>query len=192
MGAIPESEIRNFLNHHLPRASDGLLRQAESLLAQGKIVQAAELAERVRVSESDNTRATLILAKVKLVLKDFETAQTILDGLPMQEYNCVEAKTLRARLTFERIAAHAPEKIVLEKNLANEPNNSQTRYQLAALQVVTGEYQAALDNLLILLRKDRNYGEDAARKAMLLIFDLLGSSGELVNRYRTKLTNALF
>lgn len=192
MGAIPESEVQAFLQRHLPRASDSLLRQAESLLTQNRAAQALELIERARASEPDNARVTLIFAKTKLMLGDFAAAQAALDALPMQEHNSEEAKILKARLVFERIAIQAQTPKILEERLANQPNDSEARYQLAALQVINGEYQLALDNLLILLRKDRNYGDDAARRSILLIFDLLGGNGELVNRYRVKLTNALF
>jgi len=158
MGALPESEVRAFLNRHLPHTSDSPLRPIEQLLAQGK----------------------------------WEAAQTAFDALPMQEHNSAEAKTVKARLMFARLAAQAPKLQILEERLTNNPNDSEARYQLAVLQVIAGANQLALDNLLTLLRKDRNYGEDAARKGMLLIFDLLGGSGELVSRYRAKLTNALF
>lgn len=192
MGAIPESEVQAFLQKHLPRASDSLLLQAESLLTQNRAAPALELIERARASDPDNARVTLIFAKTKLMLGDFAAAQTALDALPMQEHNSEEAKTLKARLIFERIVIQAQTPKILEERLVNQPNDSEARYQLAALQVVNGDYQVALDNLLILLRKDRNYGDDAARRGILLIFDLLGGSGELVNRYRVKLTNALF
>lgn len=192
MGAIPESEVRAFLNRHLPRASDPLLHQAETLLSQGNAVKAVELAERARNNDPNNARSIIIYAKAKLALEDLDAAQTALDTLPIPENNTAEVKALRANLLFKKLAMQLPQQQILEQRLATQPNASEVRYQLAVLQVVAGNYQEALENLLILLRKDRSYGEDAARKGILLVFELLGGTGELVSRYRAKLTNALF
>ena len=71
------------------------------------------------------------------------------------------------------------------------PEDSEALYQLAALRVMERDYDAALELLLPLVQKDRKYGDDAARKAMLAIFDILGGSGDLVSRYRTRMFNAL-
>ena len=57
---------------------------------------------------------------------------------------------------------------------------------------MAGDYQSALDNLLLLMQRDREYGDDAARKGILMIFDLLDGEGELVTAYRTKLARALY
>ncbi|MEA1050614.1 tetratricopeptide repeat protein [Lamprobacter modestohalophilus] len=63
---------------------------------------------------------------------------------------------------------------------------------MAAYQVLSGDNEAALENLLTLLKQDRQYGDDAARKGMVAIFDLLGGSGELVSRYRAKMLSSLY
>lgn len=192
MGAIPESEVRAFLNRHLPKESDDLLRQIENLLAQDRTTQALELVEKARAVEPTNTRTLLAYARVKIAVRDYTTAEQVMDTIPIQEHNISEAKAMRARLNFAKAAAQAPVKSSLEARLAAQPNDSEARYQIATLQVVAGAYQEALDSLLILLRRDRTYGDDAARKGILQIFDLLDNTGELVSSYRGKLTNILF
>jgi putative thioredoxin len=76
--------------------------------------------------------------------------------------------------------------------LESDPSDSDARYRLAAHQVASRDYESALENLLTLMQRDRSWGDDAARKAILMIFDLLGGTGELVNRYRTKLSLTLY
>ena len=58
--------------------------------------------------------------------------------------------------------------------------------------MLAGDNEAALENLLTLLKRDRQYGDDAARKGMVAIFDLLGGGGELVSRYRAKMLSSLY
>jgi len=192
MGALPESEVRAFLDRHLPRESDPLLRQAEALLAQGQAQQAEALVEQARAADPNNPRTLLTYARTKAVLGEYAAAEQALDALPLVEHNAPEARALRARMLFDQVAAQAPDRNTLERRLATHPDDNQARYQLAAHQVIDGDYQEALEGLLALLRKDRGYGDDAARKGIIQVFELLGGSGELVSRYRVKLTSALF
>lgn len=192
MGALPESEVRAFLERHLPRESDQLLHQVERLLTRGQVDQASQLVEQASANDPDNPRTLLASARVQAARGDYSAAEQALDALPLSEHNSPEVAALRARIVFERTVAQAPGQDALERTLAAHPNDSEARYQLAAHQVIVGHYQEALEGLLTLLRKDRGYGDDAARKGMLHVFALLNGTGELVTRYRAKLTNALF
>jgi putative thioredoxin len=192
MGALPESEVRRFLDRHLPRESDQLLDKAEALLARGRVDQAVALVERAQADDPSNPRTLLAYARVKAVVGDYNAAERALDALPLPEHNSAEATALRAHVAFDRVAAGAPAPAVLERRLAADPSDSEARYQLAAHRVIAGEHEQALEGLLTLLRRDRAYGDDAARRGMIQVFDLLGGSGELVSRYRARLTSALF
>jgi putative thioredoxin len=99
---------------------------------------------------------------------------------------------LRGELGFAAVLTDAPPASACAERLAADPSDSKTRYQLAAHQVMAGDYQPALDNLLMLMQKDRGYGDDAGRKGMLMVFDLLGGEGDLVAAYRAKLARALY
>ena len=192
MGALPESEIRAFLERHLERKSDPLLLQAETLLAQGEIEQAAQLVEQARTVDPTNPRLPIAHVRVQMGRGDFEAAQQSLDALPLDQQDQPEVQALRARIVFDRAVGDAPSIEELEQRLSADPDDSEARYQLAARQVATENYEAALEGFYTLLRKDRKYGDDAARKAMLQLFELLGSSGDLVTRYRAKMMSVLF
>ncbi|MEK7666060.1 MAG: tetratricopeptide repeat protein, partial [Pseudomonadota bacterium] len=75
--------------------------------------------------------------------------------------------------------------------IAANAKDSAARYELAAHLVLRQQHEAALDQLLEIVRTDRKFRDDAGRKAMVSIFNLLGGSGDIVKQYRTKLSMAL-
>ena len=192
MGALPEAQVREFVEGHLPRESDTLLNQAETVLRTGDLAGAEALLEKARAMDPDNTRLLPARARIKAAAGNTKGAEEMLERLPLEIADNPEIVALRGQLRFANLAADAPRETDLAARLGANPNDSEARYQLAAHCVVRGDYTAALDELLTLLRKDRHYGEDAARKGMLLVFDLLGGEGALVSTYRAKMLNALY
>ena len=73
-----------------------------------------------------------------------------------------------------------------------DPGDCEARYQLAARLIAEHSFEAALEQLLEVVRRDRTYGDDAARKAMLEVFALMGGEGPVVKRYRTSLSSLLY
>ena len=192
MGALPESQIREFLDRHLPRASDGLLVQAQGMLAAGELERARDLIELARTEDPDNPRVALADIQIAAAQGQIEEAQAAIDRLPLELAGDPEVVALRGRLLFAAALVGAPAPSDLERRLASEPKDSEARYQLAAHLVMEGNYESALDLLLELVRRDRAYGEDAGRKGMVAVFDLLGGSGDLVALYRARMMNALY
>lgn len=192
MGALPEGQIREFLDRHLPRASDGLLAQAQGMLAAGDLSRARELIERARAEDPDNARLTLAEIQLAVAQGQIQEAKTALDRLPLELANDPEVAALRGQLLFAAVLEGATEPGDLERRLAADPKDSEARYQLAAHRVLAGDYESALELLLELVRRDRAYGEDAGRKGMVAIFDLLGGEGGLASRYRARMMTALY
>jgi putative thioredoxin len=192
MGALPESEIRAFLDRHLPRESDALIDRAQGLLAAGDTDGAAQLIERARAGDAGNPRTLIAAAQLQAARGDFATAKQTLDTLPLDQQDDPEVQALRSRMAFDQVLSEAPPPAELEQRLAADPGDSEARYQLATHRIAAGDYEGALEQLFILLQKDRKYGDDAARKGMVQVFALLGGSGELVTRYRAKMMSALF
>ncbi|MBK5930141.1 tetratricopeptide repeat protein [Halochromatium salexigens] len=129
--------------------------------------------------------------QLKAAEGDAEGALALLERTPLELANDAELAALRGRLAFSAALTDAPSAEALTAQLEANPNDSAARYQLAAHQVLAGEHEAALEHLLTLLKRDRQYGDDAARKGMIAIFDLLGG-GELVSRYRAKMLSSLY
>ena len=190
-GALPESEIRAFLDRHIPRESDAQVEQARQLLLQGDARGALELLEGAKAGDPDNVNVDIVLAQAHAAAGDTDRAMEILERLPLDAQDDAQVKTLKGLLFFENLLASAPAEKELEQRLEENNGDSEARYLLAAHKVVKQDYESALELLLELMRKDRNYGDDAARKAILKIFDLLGDD-PLVARYRGRMMNLLY
>jgi putative thioredoxin len=191
MGVQPERMIRALLDRHIPRPSDAVIDRAVAALRAGHAGEATQLLGQVLQAEPSNDRARLELAGVLIAQGNFDEAAASLDDLSAQAKADPRATELRGRLEFARVAAAAPPVTELERTVTTNPNDCPARYQLAAVRVLAGDYERALPELLEIVRRDRKFGDDAGRKAMLAVFGLLGSSGELVKKYRALLSNAL-
>ena len=191
MGALPESEIRAFLDRHIPKESDNLIASANRLIQQGDIDAAKKLVEQAMDSAPENPRTLIAYARLKAALKEIDLAEKTLSELPSDQQQKPEVLGLRAQLMFDRVAMAAPEPAVLEESLKTDPDNSKLRYELAARMVMDGRHEQALDQLLWILQKDRAYGDDAARKGMLFLLDILGPDNPLTGSYRSRMFNAL-
>ena len=192
MGALPEAQIREFLDRHIARASDALLAQAQGLMAAGDLDRARGLIQRARDEDPANPRTSLAEVQLTAAQGGVAQAQAQLERLPIELAHDPEVAALRGQLQFAAALAGGPEAAILRARLESDPNDSEARYQLAAQRVVAGDYEAALGLLLELMKRDRAYGDDAGRKGMLAVYDLLGGAGDLVTQYRARMMNALY
>jgi putative thioredoxin len=190
-GALPESQVRAFLDKHMAQPADRFLAAAEQAWENGDTVQAETLLHQAMSEIPEDHRARLMLAELRAVTGQTDEAAQLLAMLPADLALSPQAEALRARLTFASAAAGAPEIEVLQQALTANPKDSHARHQLAARLVLMGDFEAALEQLLDLVRQDRAYGEDAGRKGMLQVFELLGGKGELVSRYRRLMFTAM-
>ena len=189
-GALPESSIREFIDRHLPREADQMAARAQEMLMHGDADGAMALLEAARQADPDSPRVLLAYAQGQATLGDIAGAEQTLAALPPDEARQPEVVAFRAQIHFDVLSMNAPPPEALEARIAANPADSEARRQLAAYLVMENEMEAALEQLLALMQKDRKYGDDAGRKDMLLVFDILGSD-PLVARYRSKLFNLL-
>jgi putative thioredoxin len=192
MGALPESQVREFLERHLPRESNDLIAQAQQLLDAGDLKGAEARLERARVLDPDNPRLHLAEVRMKAAQGNVADAEEMLEHLPLELISDPEVGALRGQLRFAKVVADAPAESELASRLEGSSKDSEARYQLAARRIARGDLEGGLQLLLELLKKDRSYGDDAARKGMVMVFDMLGGTGDLVARYRSQMLNALY
>lgn len=191
MGALPEVEIRRFLDKHIPRESDALLAQAEALLLKGDTQSAGALLKQASEIDPESPRVKLSYARYMATIGELDEAEKLLQALPDEEKSKPEVASMLARIEFDRSSADSPPTAELEKRLRENPADSEALRLLASHRVMDNDYEGALELLLILLQKDRSYADNAAQKEMLRIFELLGGQGDLVKRYRNKMFNLL-
>lgn len=191
MGVQPEKTIRAALDRFIPRAADGVADSALADYRAGK-VEAALTQLQVTLEENPaNTRVRLMLGKLLLEQGQLDASETVLKALPADMRGQPEAAAALAHLQIARIGAGAPALPVLEQTIAADPANSEARYRLGAAYILREDYESGLQQLLELVRRDRKFGDDAGRKAVLAVFNLLGAHSDLVKKYRTQLSLAL-
>jgi putative thioredoxin len=189
-GALPEAQIRAFLERHLPRASDDTVAQAQEQLLAGDVDKALALLDAAAGEDPDNPRIGITRAQVQAASGALDDAVATLDALPPDAQDKPEVARLRGQLFFDRIAGT---ELTIEEAAAAvtaDPGNLDARYRLAAAQVVEGDVEQAMENFLTVMQKDRKLGDDGARKALLKLFDMLGDEPG-VARYRARMFNLL-
>jgi putative thioredoxin len=191
MGAQPESTVRAFLDRHIPRASDTAIGHARQAVHAGRIDDALAVLEAAMESDPANDRVKLALAQLAMQSGRVADAEAVLNKLSGEIRDSAEAAALKAQLEFARVVQTARAPAELLQIVRAGGKDSAARYELAAHLIVRQQYPEALDQLLEIVRTDRKWNDDAARKAMVAVFNLLGGSGALVNEYRRKLSMAL-
>ena len=190
-GLIPKTAIDEFLARHLLRESDVLRQQAQAALAGGDQATALSILKMALAKEPDNYNIHPDLASLLVATGEYQQAEDLLNSLPANEQLNDEIINIRAGLKFLAIVREAPEPAALQRIMDQDKNNLQALYQLSAHQVIAGDYATAMEQLIEIVRRDRKFGDDAARKALLDVFAILGNTGDLVKRYRGKLAGLL-
>jgi putative thioredoxin len=192
LGAQPESRVRALLERYVSRESDDARAQAEALREQGQLIQARTLLEQAQAADPGNTRVIPDLANVLMELGELELARNLLDSAAGTVKSDPELKKAVARLAFAEAAVTAPPPEELARAIEVDPRDCESRYLSGAMHVGRGEYEAALEQFTEVLRIDRSYGDDAGRKALLSVFEILGSDHPLVGRYRARMSSLLY
>ena len=191
VGAQPESGVRALLERHLSRESEQIRYQASTLRERGELAQARALLEQAHVEDPDNHRVIADLVDTLIDLGELERARNAIDLLAESARDESHARATAARLAFAEVAATAPPVEELTRAIERDARDCESRYRLGALRMLAGEHEAALDLLLEVLRLDRSFRDDGARKALLSAFEMLGNGHPLVGRYRGRLSSLL-
>ncbi|WP_407312770.1 thioredoxin [Pseudomonas sp. nanlin1] len=193
-GAQPESQIRTFLEPHVqvpaPAAVDPL-ELAQTMYHEGYYAEAEATLQTLLSSDNSNAGALILYARCLAERGELGEAQTILDAVQGDEHKTALAGA-KAQLTFLGQAASLPDAAVLKARLAQDPTDDEASYQLSIQQLARQQYEAALEGLLKLFMRNRNYSEGLPHKTLLQVFDLLGNDHPLVTAYRRKLFAALY
>jgi putative thioredoxin len=191
LGAQPESTLRALIEAYMARASDKTLQEALACAAKGDRTHALQLLERAWQEDPENPRLPLPLARLYIEDGQYENAASLLQALPHELRESDTAKGLQLLVEFASTAAAAPDADTLATRLRDNTADSEARFQLASQQVVAGDYDAALDNLTELLKRDRGFGGGAAQRGLLAVFSLLGEDDPRVGAYRRKMFTLL-
>jgi len=189
-GALPEPLLREFLTKFLPSAADKEADQAAQLEAEGKTKEAKAAYQAILNSDPNHAKALLGLARMAMSEGDSEVALEHLEKISLVDDARKEADRLIARLKLQSGAADNEN--ALREKVKADPKNIAVRYELAQALAGTEKYEEALKEFLGIVRADRHFDEDGARKAMLQIFEVLGPDDPLTDQYRSELAKVLF
>ena len=185
MGAVPEPQIRQFVDGLLPTEEDRMVDRARDLLLDGDDYEAEAILREVLGRVADHHDGATALASILISRGDTEEALIILGRLPRTSE--VERLEAAARVT----AAQEIDVSDIERRLAENPDDDAARLELGQALAARGEYEPALDRLLDVVKAGGGLRDDA-RQAMIDVFDVIGSDHPLTVTYRRALANALF
>jgi len=191
-GALPEGQVRKFLDKLIPSPAAELRRQAAERYHQGDAPGALKLLGEASQLDPEDTDTRLLAAEILLHSGNPAEARQLIDSLPPIKRMEDKVVTLLARLEFAEKGQSLPGAEELETRIQQDENDLEARLELANLHVSREHYEAALEQLLQIVRRDRAFQEDIGRKTMLKVFNLLGGEGELVSKYRKLLASALY
>jgi len=185
-GAIPEGEVRAFLDRLIPSPADEVRAQAAEKRMAGDLSAALQLLADASRLDPGHLGVRLDAAEIMLDLNEADEASRLLASVPDDADPRVAQ--LRARLQF--LGAAGADAAELQARIAADENDLDARLQLAKLWVAASNYEPAMEQLLEIVRRDRGFEDDIGRKTLLDVFNLLGG-GELVSKYRRLLASAL-
>ena len=186
-GALPEGEVRAFLDRLVPGPADELLAQAAELRVAGDLSGALQKLADASKIDPTHVGVRLDAAEIMLDLNEADEARRLLGGVA----DDVDPRVpqLKARLQFMGVAGE--DVAALTAQVAANENDLAARLKLANLLVAAGQYEAGMDQLLEIVRRDRGFEDDIGRKTLLAVFNLLDGD-ERVSRYRRTLSSLLY
>jgi putative thioredoxin len=192
LGAQPEPAIRQFVEQLLPSEAEALAQEGKRLEEQGK-TQGAESLYRAALSQDPNQpQALLGLARILSGRGEEADALSLLARVPVNSTEYAAAQQLSAQLRFKQTGVSAGDEQQYREKLAANPNDVEARFDLSQVLAALGRYDEALSELLEIVKKDRKFRDDGARKAMLDIFEVVGPRSDLAEHYRSELAKVLF
>lgn len=192
VGAQPEPMVRRFIQGLAPGQGDRRVKEAQAAEKAGGLEKAETLYRQILTDEPNHARALVGLGRVLFGQGRLEEAAEALDRVPRHEAARKEAEKWLAQIEFRRESAACGGLADCREKLAADPNNVAARYGVAMALAAEGHYDDALRHLLTIVKQDRTFRDDAARRAMLSIFAILGDDSRLAQEYRSKLAMAIF
>jgi putative thioredoxin len=195
-GAQPQSQLKEFVTKLAAMGGDdGLgaaLDEAEQMLDTGAASDAAQVFAAVLSEEPENARAFGGLARAHIAAGNTDQAEALIANAPAAIAQSPEVDAARAKLALAQQAASAGPVEDLRAAVETDPDNHQARYDLAQAQYAAGEVAEAIETLLELFRRDRDWNDGAAKAQLFTIFDALKPNDPLAAKGRRKLSSMIF
>jgi len=199
MGAVPESQVNAFIAKVTkgvtapgePNIAE-ILQEAEAVLAEGDAAAAAQIYAEILGFDATNIPAMAGLAKCYVTSGAIEQAKQTLALVPENKRNDAAVKAVQASIDLAEQAQSVGPVAELEQKLAANPLDHQARFDLATALNAQGNRQEATNQLLEIVRRDRKWNDDGARKQLIQFFEAWGGADEATVDGRRRLSTILF
>jgi putative thioredoxin len=197
-GALPPSEIEAFVTKIADLAGapdnglDDALEAAETMLADGEFADAAETFAAILEEDPNHAGAFGGLARCHLAQGQVDEAEAVLNGAPAEISDAAPIEAARAAIELARQAANAGPVAELQAAVDADENNHQARLDLAVALHASGDSEGAVDQLLDLFRRDREWNDSAAKTQLFTVFDAMKPTDPVVLNGRRRLSSMIF
>lgn len=190
-GALPESEVKTFLQKYLPKPWDELLNQAELLMAEGRHLEALPLAKQAFELSEKQPDIAKVYIQILITGKRVDEAELVMSEIAFKDQDKLY-HSLAAQIELAKDAAEAPEIQELQDRLQKSPDDASIKYELALQYHQNSNTREALQLLLEVLTFDINYAEGSVKKSMLEMIKSLSSGDPLATEFQKKLFTLLY
>jgi len=198
-GALPASELKAFIDRVVQAAGgdasgglDEAMEAAEQMLAEGAVADAAQTFAAILGEDETHAGAYGGLVRAHIALGDLDQAEAILNGASAEISRAHELEAAAAQLELARQAQGAGPVSDLQAQVEADPANHQARFDLAQALYAKGDAEAAVDQLLEIFRRDREWNDGAAKQQLFTIFEALKPNDPVVLNGRRKLSSMIF
>jgi len=198
VGALPEPQLREFIERLLPNPSEIERRKAQRLADGGQFAEAVAALRAAIALDPHSAQAQLDLAEILLERLPapvdevrINEASRALAAVDVKLHDDPRWKALNTRLASLQRVASGPDEQQLRDRVRSDPGDLQARLELAQRHIARREFEPALAQLIEVVERDRTFAEDAARRTMLSVFELAAQQPQLVSTYRKRLAAVL-
>jgi putative thioredoxin len=197
MGALPESQLKQFVDRlggqgSMAEEIEAAVAEARGLFDQGDLQTAAQIYASVLQADREHAGAIAGLARCQIAAGDLENAKATLALVPPAKASDPEVLSAAAALELALNPVDMSEADTLKAAIARDPDDFQARLDLAVLLNGAGERAEATDQLLYIVKKKRDWNEEAARKQLVKFFEAWGPKDDFTLAGRRKLSSLLF
>lgn len=197
MGALPESQLKQFVDKlggkgGMAEELEAAMAAAREAFEQQDLQAAAEIYRQIIQVDREHVGALAGLAKCQIEAGDFDNAKATLALVPPSKTRDPEVLSATAALELAQNPVNLSEAFALAEKVSREPDDYQARLELALVLNGAGKRSEAADHLLHVIRKDRAWNDEAARKQLLQFFEAWGHKDEATQQGRRKLSSILF
>nr|WP_244444622.1 thioredoxin [Nitratireductor basaltis] len=195
MGAVPESQIRQFIEKLGKGQADPVqdaLEAARQALAEGQNDHAAQIYSAILQQQPDQADALAAIAEMLYEAGERDKAEELLGRIPADKQDLPAAASLKTRMALDAQVAELGDPIALEQRVASDPSDHDARFNLALVRNAQGRREEAAEHLLTIIKNDRQWNDDAARSKLLELFEAWGMTDPATLAARRRLSSLLF